>query len=138
MIDVYFTSAKLDYGTERKAAARSHVQKTYPAGQYRIVEPEFLPWDEFVKKLGSFDRVYDAVINKADRVVVLENTLGLCGKGVFSEVDRAIRWRSPVEVIRGNAVGFPVGDVDAVLIKVFGIEFVEGGNWKTSYGRLVT
>lgn len=138
MIDLWFTGSKLDYGTERKAAARMHVHKIYPAGQYRIIEPEFLPWEDYVKRMGSYERVFDAVIKKADRLVVLENTLGLCGKGVFSEVRRAVNWRRPIEVIRGSAVGIPCGDMEATLIKVVDIEFLDGGDWATSYGRLVT
>lgn len=130
---VYFAHSMLDYGSERAAAARDLIRANWKG--FRLLDPEKMDWGKEARRLGSFETVYDYVINAATEVVVLERD-GHVGKGVYSEVRRALALVKPTWALRKKVSGSPV-EVRFYRARVHRVDLVDESDWKLRYGRLL-
>lgn len=116
------------YGTEEAKIASRAISRLIPG--CKILDPERIPWKELQKQYG-YDKVAEMAVRQADRIVVYEY-MGHIGRGVSDEIDRAVRLKKPVHVLRAPVPGLE----QFLLYEFYSWGRVQGGNWQVTYGRV--
>lgn len=111
----YFAHSKRSYGSESEHKARAFLES-----RYRV----FCPHRD-LGETGSIEH-YLRVVTWCDLVIALEHE-GHIGRGVASEVDKALSLRKEVLVLRGRT-----------LIPVIGIRVVDKDDWAVCYAKVST
>lgn len=85
-----------------------------------------LDWNKLREVGEGYSGAYRIAAQSFDRIVVVPMGGAFIGRGQCSIIENALGMGKPV-IMWSIAGGCPV----------YGIEVVEGGNWKTNYARLV-
>lgn len=120
---IYFAHSMRDYGTQRAREAREAIERLFPLAW--VYDPEEIHWNYLQTKLGSCEAVYDYVVSRSSRVIVLEHQNHV-GRGAFEEVSLALSKPIPVGVLR-----------EGKIKEVKEVALVDPNDWKIRYGRII-
>lgn len=115
-IVAYYAHSMRLYNSRTEKSVLRHLRRLYP----KVINPNELG------NFGSIQPYLSIIIHIAD-VVVCSEYQGYVGKGVFEEVQTAIRFKIPVHVVRGR-----------YLRPVLGIKQHDALDWKIKFGKLIT
>lgn len=117
----YYAHSMLIYGTAREKEEIRFLTRAFPG--FEIINPSALQRGKSMTKFLK-------IVSKSKRVIASE-FLNYVGRGVFSEVARALSDGIEVKVLRKKGGKY-------TLEPITGIQVINAHDWKRKYAKIIT
>jgi hypothetical protein len=115
---IYYAHSKLIYGTTREEKERAYLEKLF-----KVICP-----NRDMGERGSIDPYLD-MVSQCSAVICSEYEKHI-GRGVFSEVEHALKLGKRVLCIRGEPGEY-------ILHPIQGIKIIDENDWRYFYGKII-